>query len=1208
MAKNRDVLVVGGGIAGMQTALLLAEKNRRVYVMEKAPAIGGYFPLLDRQFPTNSCGVCFMSPRPPALCPIYEGQFHEKIELVTNSDLLAVTGEAGNFEVAYTARPTFVDPAKCTLCRKCTEVCPVSAASEFGEGVETRKAIYLPFPQAIPRSYVIDPKTCTQCGQCVTACQPGAIDLKEPERAGVLNVGAIVLGFGFEPFQAKAKGEFGFGRYPNVLSSIQYERMLSYSSPTNGIPTRPSDGQKIRRVAFIECVGSRDQTCGNPYCSSVCCMFTAKQAMLSKQRIPDFEATVFYMDVRAFGKDYERYYENAQKDYGVRYLRCAVSMIHEQKQTRNLLITYGNEEGQVKQEEFNLVVLATGLNAPASIKELAAKIGVDLNEYNFCRTHEFQPTCTSKAGVFVAGAFREPRDIPESVVEACSAAADVAALLDDFGNRSAAAVPAGVVDEAGLRIGVFICEQKNLLADGLDLDGLLAEIRNEPNVRFVTKIDVTSSAQGVAAIMAQVNASDINRIILAGYRGLELERRLKQAGTAGLYANYVEVVNIGEQCVDVHRAHKAIALKKAAALVKTAIRKTWEVNPVKRRVRELGAGVLVVGGGIAGMTSSLALAAQGIAVTLVEKEKELGGLANTAYYTVKGSSIQPWLLKMIADVAQHPKITVLKAAELKKLEGSWGNFTATVGSTSLTTGGSTSLTTGGSTSLTTGGSTSLTTGAQPGREQKIAHGALILATGGHEHKPAEYLYGEHPHVMTQRELDAMIVRPEATNERLKIERLNAVVMIQCVGSRDEQHPYCSRVCCTHAVKNALKLKELNSHLDIYILYRDVRTYGFFEKYYLQAREQGVIFIRYETDDKPKVAAVGKNLRVSWYDRVAKEQITVQPDLLILSAGVEPNDLTKLAETVQVQVNADGFFAEANPKAAPLDARDRGKFFAGLAHSPMLIEEAICQGKAAAERAAVMLWQGREVLPETQSVVKEQVCTGCGQCVQVCPYNAIALHPQSGIAVVDEALCRGCGTCAGTCRVQAIDIKTYGDLTLLHGLSPVLGRAQNSIVDSPPGRCPEPVEGRGQGWVNSNGAAWEPAITAFICSWCAAGAADLAGDSQLQYGAGVRLVKVPCVARINPLYIIKTLQQGADGVLVTGCHPKDCHFISGNLVQRRTFGVIKKYLAYLGLDENRVQFAWVSASEGTRFAALMQKLVNDVKQLGPQTQLVKEVHG
>lgn len=1155
MEKQRDVLVIGGGIAGMQSALLLAEKERQVYVLETAPAIGGYFPLLDRQFPTNSCGVCFMSPKPPALCPIYEGQFHPKIRLLTNSDVQTVTGEAGNFTVTYTTRPTCVDPAKCTLCGKCTTVCPITVDHHFGEGVEQRKAIYLPFPQAIPRSYVIDPVTCTRCGKCVAACTPGAIDLDAPERSDRLNVGAIVLGFGTEPFQANVKGEFGLGRYPNVLSSIQYERMLSHSGPTKGIPIRPSDGKPARRVAFLECIGSRDRACGHPYCSSVCCMFTAKQAMISKQRLADFAATVFYMDVRAMGKNYERYYESAQRDYDVKYLRCAVSMIHEQKQTHNLLLTYGDETGDVKQGEFDMVVLATGMTPPSSITKIADRLGVQLNQYNFCHTAEFQPTATSKPGIFVAGAFREPRDIPESVVEACSAAADVALLLDRFDAHRQASGPTEPLDEAGLRMGVFVCDQKGLLKQSLQLEPLLAHVRQQPNVHRVEYVDITCPAEGLETILASLRQSDCNRVVLAGYRGLELERRLKFAAPAGRYANAIDVVNIGEQCVDVHQGQPQATQAKAIELITAALRKAWEMNPCQRNTQQIGGGVLVVGGGITGMTSSLTLADQGIPVTLLEKEAELGGLARTAYYTVKGSAIQPLIQAMVAKVESHPHIHVIKAAELKRLEGSWGNFRATI--------------------------------ATNGNEQTITHGALILATGGFEHKPTEYLYGQSPYVVTQRELDAILAGTSAQPAPFKLNRLKSIVMIQCVGSRDERHPYCSRVCCSHAVKNALKLKALNPDVNIYVLYRDLRTYGFLEDYYLQAREQGVIFIRYDVAAKPQVTSAAQGVVVKFYDGVAKETMTIDTDALVLSAGVEPQDVRQLAQTVQVQVNADGFFEEPHPKAAPLDARDRGKFFAGLAHSPMLIEEAICQGKAAAERAAVLLWKDTELLPETQSFVREEVCTGCGQCVQVCPYKAISLHPQNGLAVVDAALCRGCGTCAGTCRVQAITIRSFGDPAMLEGLHSVLGALQCRNV---------------QQRTQTDGTNWEPSIIIFLCSWCAAGAADLAGDSQLQYNPGVRLVKVPCVGRLNPLYILHALQKGADGVLVVGCHPQDCHFISGNLVQRRSFGVIKQYLSYLGIESNRVQCAWVSASEGTRFAELLEKMVKEVKQLGPQQQM------
>lgn len=1000
---NRDVLVIGGGIAGAQAALLLAEKDRNVYMLDSAPAIGGFFPLLDRQFPTNSCGVCFMSPKPPALCPIYESDFHENIDVITNSDITGLSGEAGNFEVTYSERPRFVDIEKCTLCDKCTEVCPVEVGSEFGGGLEKRKAIYLPFVQAIPRSYVIDEKTCTQCGECVTVCTPQAINLEGKPEEKKLKVGAIVMGFGFEPFAAKLKGEFGLGRYKNVLSSIQYERMISFSGPSSGMPQRLSDGNKIQKVAFIQCVGSRDIACGQEYCSSICCMYATKQAMVSKERIKDLDAAVFYMDIRTMGKDYERYYEKAKNEYSVRYIRSAISSIRELKRTNNLLITYGTESGDLKEEEFDTVVLSVGFTPPEDIKQIASHLGVDLNEYSFCATNEFNPTSTSVPGIFVGGALREPKDIPETVVDACSAADDVSNLLDKLEEKETGDSPEqkDLPGDEELKIGIFLCDTKGMLQQRLNTDTIINHFRQDQNVASIEKVDITSLKKGMDAVKKLIDKKKLNRVIMAGYRGITLSRKLRKSLGEPEFENlYFDYADIGEFCADVHGDDPEASTKKAVGLISASIRKVKRGYPVRVGTKKLQPGVLVVGGGIAGMTSSLSLARQGIKVTLVEKESELGGLGRTAHFTLKGSDIQSLVKDLVSKVESHEGIEVLKEAELASLTGTWGNFTSRI-----------------------------SIGEQ---EKEIPYGAVIFATGGREASVKEYLYGENQNVVTQRQFEGLIAEGD---ERVKTAK--NIVMIQCVGSRDENRPYCSRVCCNHAVKNSLKVKEINPEVTIYVLNRDIRTYGFYEKKYLEARGQGVVFVRYEVDNKPRVSEKEDRVAVSFTDAIVNEEKTVDADLLVLSVGIEPNDNRELAKIADVELNADGFFAEANPKSAPLDSVDRGKYFCGLCHSPNHIEDALCQGKAAAARASALLWSGVERLSDSQAIVNERRCCGCGICVTTCPYDARIIDVSKNKAVVLEELCRGCGTCTIACPNGASQQLDFERATMFEMLNEIL---------------------------------------------------------------------------------------------------------------------------------------------------------------------------
>ncbi len=985
-----SALVIGAGIAGMQSALLLAEMGTKVFLLEQGPAIGGYFPLLDKTFPTNSCGVCFMSPTPPAFCPIYECHLHDNIELLPYSEVVKVEGKGGDFNVSVVRKPRFVDPKRCTLCEACIRVCPVEVEREFGGGLEKRKAIYLPYPQAIPHSLVIDPKTCTRCGECVKVCSPGAIDLNMKEEEEEIEVGAILLGFGFEPFIAQRKGEYGFGRYENVLTSIQFERLLSTSSPTQGLPIRISDGKKMEKIAFIQCVGSRDPSCGQDHCSTICCMYATKQAMIAKDRSSGLGVTFFYMDIRPMGKDYERYYERAKTEYGIEYIRSAISSIKEIQQTKNLLITYVKEDGTFEEREFDAVILSVGFTPPQTIKDLAQRMGLQLNQQGFCQTDEFHPAQTSVNGIFVGGAFRGPRDIPETVVEGSSAAASAASfLIPNHLPQPPKEYPMeGALGDEIPKIGVFLCHCGEELKKSLSIPNLIHGTRQLKEIVHVEEVGLACLPEDLDLIKKRIGEQGLNRIVIAGCSHREIRGAMEEmAKGMGFNPYLIEYANIREQCAFVHLDYPRLATEKAMALIRMAVERAKRSQPIRKGKQKIDKKGLVVGGGLAGITASLQLAQQGYEVYLIEKEKELGGNLRESFYTLKGSNPQNLLDKLIKQVESNESIHLYSEVEVLGFEKKNGHYRTKI--------------------------------RHQNEEKILDHGALILATGGKEVTPKGYLYGEDSRVMTQRQLEKRI---HLNDKGLK--DVHSVVMIQCVGSRDEEHPYCSRICCGHAVKNALKLKEINPLVNVYVLYRDVRTYGFYETYYHEARGKGVIFVRYDLENKPEVALRNGRLQVSLFDPAMGSPMTLPADHVVLSTGIEPHDHRALAKIFDVDLNPDGFFMEANPKSAPLDSVDRGKFFCGLCHSPNFIEDAISQGSAAAARAGALL--SKEAVEEKAylAYVIKRLCCGCGLCVTVCPYGARVLNEEEGKAEVIGTLCQGCGSCVIACRNAASQQRNF----------------------------------------------------------------------------------------------------------------------------------------------------------------------------------------
>jgi heterodisulfide reductase subunit A len=983
------VLIVGGGIGGIQAALDLAESGYKVYVSDASPSIGGIMAQLDKTFPTNDCAMCILSPK------LVDCGRHRNIEVLTYSDVTGVSGEAGNFTVTINERPRYVDAEKCTGCGLCAKYCPANAIDAFNQGLSERAAIYIDYPQAVPLIYLIDRDKCIGCGLCENICLAKAVDYSDQVKETHLNVGAIILAPGAEEFDATLKSEYGYGRYANVVTSIEFERILSASGPFRGRVQRPSDGEIPQKVAFIQCVGSRDLSCGNGYCSSVCCMYATKEAVIAKEHEHLVNPTIFFMDMRAYGKDFDKYIERAKDEYGVRFIRYRISSVQENPVTHDLRLRYEDDDGRIVDEEFNLVVLSVGFQPSEKVKALAETFGVQVDSYGFCQTEEFAPLTTSKPGVFVCGMFSSPKDIPETVTEASAAAAQAGGILSAA--RGTLIQKKEYPEEISVigqppRIGVFVCHCGINIGGVVDVPTVMKYAETLPNVVYAERNLYTCSSDTQERIKEKVKEYNLNRVIVASCTPRTHEPLFQETiQEAGLNRYLFEMANIRDQCSWVHMNQPEDATEKSKDLVRMAVAKSRLLTPLQRHPLNVTRRGLVIGGGVAGMNAALSLAAEGYETYLIERESVLGGFVQNIHYTLEGNDAQAYLRGLIHQVQSNPLVHLYLGVEIDDIAGYVGNFITTI------------------------------TDAD-GVQIKLEHGVVVVATGAHEHHPSEYLYGENPQVVTQSELEQRLVKNEGT-------ALQNVVMIQCVGSRTDTRPYCSRVCCGEAVKNALKIKEQNPDANIYILYRDMRTYGLAEDHYRKAREAGVIFLRYDEDQKPVIQAKAKRngggFEVSLFDLILHEPLRLDADLVVLSVPViPPAENSQLAQMLKVPLNDDGFFLEAHVKLRPVDFATEGVFVCGMAHGPKSIEEAVAQANAAVSRACTILSKDVLEAEGTVAFVNERRCSGCGACVSVCAYNAIELDSEKKMAQVNTALCKGCGACAATCRSSAIDLNGF----------------------------------------------------------------------------------------------------------------------------------------------------------------------------------------
>jgi len=986
--KVGAVLVIGGGIAGTQCALDLADTDLKVYLVDSSPSIGGAMSQLDKTFPTHDCAMCIMAPKLVAT-----GR-HHNVELLTNSEVEKVEGQVGHFSVTVRRKVRCVDESKCTGCGLCTQRCPVEVPDEYNKGLKMRKAIYMKYPQAVPPAHTIDQDACIGCGICQTQCEAGAIDFTEEERAIIIDVGAIVLAPGFTEFDLKLKREYGYGRYPNVISSLELERMLSPTGPYGGIVLRPSNGEVPEKVAFIQCVGSRDVQVGNTYCSSVCCMFAIKEATIAEEHTPGLKTHIFFMDMRAFGKEFDEYYVRAEKEHGLRFTRnVRVASVDENPETHDLTIWF-SEKGELRKKVFNLVVLSVGTDSPQSAQDVAETVGIELNKHDFCETDIFSPLETNVPGVFVCGAFSSPKDIPDSVSQASGAASKAMNIVAS--ERGKLIEKKGYPSEIDLkgqdpRIGVFVCHCGINIGGVVDIPGVVEYAKTLPNVVHAEDNLYTCSQDTQEKIKEKIKELDLNRVIVASCtprtHGPLFQSTLMEAG---LNPHLFEMANIRDQCSWVHSSFPEKATEKAKDLVAMAAEKSRLLDPLPKVLIEIEKSALVIGGGLSGMTVAQELADQGIKVFLLEKEKELGGLMKRIHYGLNGEEVQAFLSKVMSDLPKNPLIEIHTETELKDVSGCVGSFDCLIESN--------------------------------GHEQEFRVGAIIVATGGLEYRPTEYLYGEDTRVMTQLEFENMLASSDGMDAK-------TIVMIQCVGSRVPERPYCSRICCTEAVKNALKAKELKPESNVYIMYRDMRTYGFREEFYNKAAAEGVIFTRYSEDSKP-VVSVGEDssLQVEVLDQILDENIMVRPDILVLSAATIPNpDNVPLSQILKVPLNKDKFFFEAHMKLRPMDFANDGIFLCGLAHLPKFFEENIAQASGAAARAMTILSKDSLEAESIIAVVDEDKCRGCGKCVETCEFNAPELiEKEDGrlVSHIREALCKGCGACSVSCCNKSITMKGF----------------------------------------------------------------------------------------------------------------------------------------------------------------------------------------
>jgi heterodisulfide reductase subunit A len=993
------VLVAGGGVAGMQAALDLANAGYYVYLVEKSLAIGGRMSQLDKTFPTNDCSMCIISPK------LVEVGRHINVELLTLTDILSIDGEEGNFSVTVRKNPRYVDMSKCIACGECTKKCPKKLDNEYNECLDQRRAVYVQYAQAVPLKYGIDAKECIyltkgKCGNCKKLCPADAINYEDKAQDVTFKVGSVILAPGFAPFKPSDFTTYRYADSKDVITALEFERYLGATGPTMGHVIRPSDHSDPKKIAFLQCVGSRDiNRADHGYCSSVCCMYAIKEAIIAKEHAGgNLDVSVFYMDIRTFGKDFERYYEKA-KAAGIKFIRSRVHTV--QPEPKNgVMIHYVTDGGVAAQQFFDVAVLSHGLVITKDTQELSAKMGLETDCYNFAKTSTFAPVALSRPGFYACGVFTGPKDIPTSVMEASAAASAATSKLTSARSSLTKVVnlpaPVDVTGEPP-RIGVFICHCGINIASVVDVQKVVDFAKTLPFVEYASNTMFACSQDSQDKLVSLIKEYRLNRIVVSACSPRTHEPLFQETlASAGLNKYLYEMANIRNHDSWVHAGHPAEATRKAMDMTEMAVAKAALLTPLKENIIDVDPTALVIGGGVAGMNAALSISSQGFKSVIVEKSDKAGGNANRIFTTPKGESVAQYLEDLKKRIEADPNVTLILNSEVEKADGYVGNFVTT---------------------LTSG--------------EEIKHGVTIIATGANEYKPIEYLYKKNPNVVTQLELDELMKAADP-----KLDTAKEYVFVQCVGSREPERLYCSKVCCTHTAHAAIEIKKKNPDARVFVLYRDIRTYAQKEDLYKEARSLGVIFIRYDLDSKPEVLEDNGVLKVNVFDPVSGHLLSVSPDFLVLAASIVSGREEELAMKYKIPLDQDGWFFEAHQKLRPVDFATDGIFMAGICHYPKPMEEVVAQAQAAAARAVTVLTQPKMTVGGIVAEINQNKCSGCGVCVAVCPYKAITLD-EKGKAVVNEALCKGCGNCSSSCRSDAPSLRGFTNAGLFAQIASAL---------------------------------------------------------------------------------------------------------------------------------------------------------------------------